>query len=122
MGLGLVLKTETDRVTIVFPSTETTRVYTVDSPPLTRVKFSVGDVLKTQDGKNFTVEQVEEKDGTIIYFNKGKKIEESRLSDSLTFSKPYDRLLNAQVEEKQVYNLRHRALYRRFKTYRAPLR
>ncbi len=122
LGLGLVLKTETDRVTIVFPSTETTRVYTVDSPPLTRVKFSVGDVLKTQDGKNFTVEQVEEKDGTIIYFNKGKKIEESRLSDSLTFSKPYDRLLNAQVEEKQVYNLRHRALYRRFKTYRAPLR
>ena len=46
---------------------------------------------------------------------KGKRIEESRLSDSLTFSKPYDRLLNAQVEEKQVYNLRHRALYRRFK-------
>src|SRR6186997_3298492 len=122
LGLGLVLKTEADRVTILFPSTETTRVYTVDGPPLTRVKFSVGDVLKTQDGKNFTVEQVEEKEGTVIYFSKGKKIEESRLSDSLTFSKPYDRLLNAQVEEKQVYNLRHRALYRRFKTYRAPLR
>lgn len=122
LGLGLVLKTESDRVTIVFPSTETTRVYTVEGPPLTRVKFSTGDVLKTQDGKSFTVEQVEEKDGTVIYFSKGKKIEESRLSDSLTFSKPYDRLLNAQVEEKQVYNLRHRALYRRFKTYRAPLR
>ena len=122
LGLGLVLKTEADRVTIMFPSTETTRVYTVESPPLTRVKFSVGDVLKTQDGKNFTVEQVEEKDGTVIYFSKGKRIEESRLSDSLTFSKPYDRLLNAQVEEKQLYNLRHRALYRRFKTYRAPLR
>src|SRR5436190_13933488 len=74
LGLGLVLKTETDRVSIVFPSTETTRVYTVDGPPLTRVKFSVGDVLKTQDGKNFTVEQVEEKDGTITYFSKGKRI------------------------------------------------
>ncbi|HWB07083.1 MAG TPA: DEAD/DEAH box helicase family protein [Verrucomicrobiales bacterium] len=122
LGLGLVLKTETDRVTIVFPSTETTRVYTIEGPPLTRVKFSVGDLLKTQDGKNFTVEQVEEKEGTVIYFSKGKKIDESRLSDSLTFSKPYDRLLNAQVEEKQVYNLRHRALYRRFKTFRAPLR
>lgn len=122
LGLGLVLKTEADRVTIMFPSTETTRVYTVESPPLTRVKFSVGDVLKTQEGKNFTVEQIEEKDGTVIYFSRGKKIEESRLSDSLTFSKPYDRLLNAQVEEKQLYNLRHRALYRRFKTYRAPLR
>ncbi len=122
LGLGLVLKTEADRVTIMFPSTETTRVYTVEGPPLTRVKFSVGDVLKTQEGKNFTVEMIEEKDGTVIYFSKGKKIEESRLSDSLTFSKPYDRLLNAQVEEKQLYNLRHRALYRRFKTYRAPLR
>jgi ATP-dependent helicase HepA len=122
LGLGLVLKTEADRVTIMFPSTETTRVYTVEGPPLTRVKFSVGDVLKTQEGKNFTVEMIEEKDGTVIYFSKGKKIEESRLSDSLTFSKPYDRLLNAQVEEKQIYNLRHRALYRRFKTYRAPLR
>jgi ATP-dependent helicase HepA len=122
LGLGLVLKTESDRVTIVFPSTETTRVYTIEGPPLTRVKFSVGDLLKTQDGKNFTVEQVEEKDGVVIYYSKGKKIEESRLSDSLTFSKPYDRMLNAQVEEKQLYNLRHRALYRRFKTFRAPLR
>lgn len=122
LGLGLVLKTEADRVTFMFPSTDTTRVYTVESPPLTRVKFSVGDVLKTQEGKKFTVEQVEEKDGTITYFSKGKRIEESRLSDSLTFSKPYDRLLNAQIEEKTLYNLRHRALYRRFKTFRAPLR
>ncbi|RYD26626.1 MAG: hypothetical protein EOP86_25685, partial [Verrucomicrobiaceae bacterium] len=40
----------------------------------------------------------------------------------MTFSKPFDRLLNAQVDEKPVYNLRHRALYRRFKTLRAPLR
>ena len=122
LGLGLVINTEIDRVTIHFPSTETTRVYTVENPPLTRVKFSVGDVLKTQDGKNFTVEGVEDAAGTVVYISKGKRIEESRLSDSLTFSKPFDRLLNAQVEEKQVYNLRHRALYRRFKTFRAPLR
>ena len=122
LGLGLVINTESDRVTIHFPSTETTRVYTVENPPLTRVKFSVGDVLKTQDGKNFTVEGLEDQAGTVTYISRGKKIEESRLSDSLTFSKPYDRLLNAQVEEKQVYNLRHRALYRRFKTFRAPLR
>ncbi|MEN9282769.1 MAG: hypothetical protein RLZZ179_262 [Verrucomicrobiota bacterium] len=122
LGLGLVINTETDRVTIHFPSTETTRVYTVENPPLTRVKFSVGDGLKTQEGKSFTVEGLEETAGTVTYLSRGKRIEESRLSDSLTFSKPYDRLLNAQVEEKQVYNLRHRALYRRFKTYRAPLR
>ena len=122
LGLGLVLKVEPDRVNIVFPSSETTRVYTVENPPLTRVSFSVGDVLKTQEGKEFTVEDLIEKDGLVIYINKGKKVEESRLSDSLTFSKPFDRLLNAQVDDKPVYNLRHRALYRRFKTLRAPLR
>ena len=122
LGLGLVLKVEPDRVNIVFPSSETTRVYTKENPPLTRVSFSVGDVLKTQDGKEFTVEDLIEKDGLVTYINKGKKVEESRLSDSLTFSKPFDRLLNAQVDDKPVYNLRHRALYRRFKTLRAPLR
>lgn len=122
LGLGLVLKVEPDRVNIVFPSSETTRVYTIENPPLTRVSFSVGDVLKTQEGKEFTVEDLIDKDGLVTYINKGKKIEESRLSDSLTFSKPFDRLLNAQVDEKPVYNLRHRALYRRFKTLRAPLR
>ncbi len=122
LGLGLVLKVEPDRVNIVFPSSETTRVYTVENPPLTRVSFSVGDVLKTQEGKEFTVEDLIEKDGLVTYINKGKKVEESRLSDSLTFSKPFDRLLNAQVDDKPVYNLRHRALYRRFKTLRAPLR
>ena len=122
LGLGLVLKVEPDRVNIVFPSSEMTRVYTVENPPLTRVSFSVGDVLKTQEGKEFTVEDLIEKDGLVTYINKGKKVEESRLSDSLTFSKPFDRLLNAQVDDKPVYNLRHRALYRRFKTLRAPLR
>lgn len=122
LGLGLVLKVEPDRVNIVFPSSETTRVYTIENPPLTRVSFSVGDVLKTQEGKEFTVEDLIEKDGLVTYINKGKKVEESRLSDSLTFSKPFDRLLNAQVDDKPVYNLRHRALYRRFKTLRAPLR
>ncbi len=122
LGLGLVIKSEPDKVTIVFPSSETTRVYTIEAPPLTRVVFSTGDILKTQDGKSFVVEEVGEKDGIVIYVSKGKKIDESRLSDSLTFSKPIDRLLNAQVDDKGIYNLRHRALYRRFKTYRAPLR
>lgn len=109
-------------MTIVFPSSETTRVYTIEAPPLTRVVFSAGDILKTQDGKSFIVEEVTEKEGIVIYIAKGKKIDESRLSDSLTFSKPIDRLLNAQVDDKGIYNLRHRALYRRFKTFRAPLR
>ena len=122
LGLGLVIKSEPDKVTIVFPSSETTRVYTIEAPPLTRVVFSMGDILKTQDGKSFIVEEITEKDGIVIYISKGKKIDESRLSDSLTFSKPIDRLLNAQVDDKGIYNLRHRALYRRFKTYRAPLR
>jgi ATP-dependent helicase HepA len=122
LGLGLVIKSEPDKVTIVFPSSETTRVYTIEAPPLTRVIFSPGDILKTQEGKSFVVEEVTEKEGLVIYVSKGKKIDESRLSDSLTFSKPIDRLLNAQVDDKGIYNLRHRALYRRFKTYRAPLR
>ncbi len=122
LGLGLVIKTEPDKVTIVFPSSETTRVYTVEAPPLTRVRFSVGDVLKTQDGKSFVVEDLSEQEGRVTYVAKGKKIDESRLSDSLTFSKPIDRLLNGQVDDKSIYNLRHRALYRRFKTFRSPLR
>lgn len=122
LGLGLVIKSEPDKVTIVFPSSETTRVYTIEAPPLTRVRFSVGDQLKTQEGKAFIVEEVVDKDDIVIYLSKGKKIDESRLSDSLTFSKPLDRLLNAQVDDKGLYNLRHRALYRRFKTFRAPLR
>lgn len=122
LGLGLALKLETDRITIVFPSSDTTRVYTIENPPLTRVIFTTGDVLKTQDGKPFVVESVTEKDGRVIYHTKGKKIDESELSDSLTFSKPIDRLMNAQVDDKSLYNLRHRALYRRFKTLRAPLR
>ena len=122
LGLGLVIKSEPDKVTIVFPSSETTRVYTIEAPPLTRVRFSLGDILKTQEGKSFIVDDLTEKDGIVVYLSKGKKIEESRLSDSLTFSKPIDRLLNAQVDDKGIYNLRHRALYRRFKTFRAPLR
>ncbi len=122
LGLGLVISTDADTVSILFHSSETTRVYTVENPPLTRVRFSMGDFLKTQEGKPFTVEEVIEEDGVCIYMSKGKRIEESSLADSLTFSKPLDRLLNGQVDDKAIYNLRHRALYRRFKAYRSPLR
>ena len=66
LGLAIVVQAEATRVQVVFPASAETRIYAVDNAPLKRVRFRVGDTIKSQDGKELTIREVVEPFSTAV--------------------------------------------------------
>jgi len=113
LGLGIILETGPDRVKIFFPAVNGLRNYALESSPLRRVQFKEGDRIKSHEGDNLVVETVENRNGLLVYKTSGRDLLESELSDTLSFSKPEDRLFGGQVDELRLFDLRAAALHRR---------
>lgn len=113
LGLGIILKVEFARVEVLFPAANETRQYALKTAPLRRVKFHEGDTIKTHDGEEFSVESVEERKGLLVYLTEKREVAEAELSDSISFSKPEDRLLGGQVDDLRTFALRVESLQQR---------
>lgn len=113
LGLGIVLKTEFGRVEMLFPAANEMRQYALKVAPLRRVQFHEGDTIKTHDGAEFTVETVEERKGLLVYRTAAREVAEAELSDSISFSKPEDRLMGGQVDDLRTFALRVESLQQR---------
>jgi len=118
LGLGLVISSAKGRTTLLFPATGDTRQYAPVSAPLTRMVFNEGSEVTAHDGTTFIVERVEEKGGLLTYHRGDQQLPESALADSLNFTRPDDRLLSAQLDDKGLFNLRSKGLHHRFETLR----
>lgn len=122
LGLGVVLKAGFGRMEIFFPAASEHRQYAIQAAPLRRVRFQVGDSIKTHDNAQHTVTDITEKDGLVIYQTTDGEVHEAQLSDTISFSKPQDRLFAGQVDDPRTYELRLRALERRCAINRSPAR
>ncbi|MFT3784451.1 MAG: RNA polymerase-associated protein RapA [Nibricoccus sp.] len=110
LGLGAVAAVERAQVTIEFPATREKRIYAVGTPVLKRVRFRLGETLTTRDGKSLVVEEVDEQKELLIYAGQGKRVCEDALSDVTSVSQPQERLMAAQVDPGEVFDLRYRML------------
>ena len=122
LGLGVVLKTEFGRMELFFPAAGELRQYALKTAPLRRVRFKEGDSIKTHQGDSHVVDHVDEQSGLITYLCGKIKIVESELADTISFSKPEDRLLAGQADELRVFDLRIEALQRRAAMQQSPVR
>ena len=110
LGLGTVLKFESGQITIFFPATGASRIYSAENSPLKRVQFRAGDKIKSHDGQTVTVDSVDTRDGLFVYHGDGYEIPETDLSDTISFDKPQDRLFGGHVDDPWVFDLRARSL------------
>ena len=122
LGLGIVLKADFARVEIFFPAANEHRQYALKSAPLRRVQFAPGDRIKLHSGEQLVVDSVTESNGLLTYHAGSQSIAESLLSDTLSFSKPEDRLLAAQIDENRLFELRTETLLRKTDLLKAPIR
>src|SRR5580698_4347786 len=113
LGLGIILQTEPGRVNVFFPAANELRQYALESAPIRRVVFNEGDRIKSHEGDDLVVEGVENRDGLLVYKTNGRDILEEELSNTLSFSRPEDRLFGGQVDELRMFDLRVEALNRR---------
>jgi len=113
LGLGIVLKSEYGRAEIFFPAAGEHRQYAVGSAPIRRVRFSEGDKIRTHSGEALTVDSITDTAGLLSYLCGKRAVAEAELSDSISFSKPEERLLAGQVDELERFKLRVECLQRR---------
>ena len=122
LGLGILLKVEFKRLEITFPAASETRIYALDSAPIRRVSLKTGESLQTATGKEYLVDGVKEQDGLLIYICSDQEIPEAQLADTMSFSKPEDRLLAGHTDPITVFDLRAEALTRQAAVMQSPSR
>ena len=130
-GLGTVLTQDGRTVTLLFPATGETRLYSLNNCPLTRVQFNPGDKVESHEGWIMSVTDVTEKNGLLTYQGlvsggpeegQPKELPESGLGNFIRFNKPQDRLLAGQIDQNSNFSLRYKTLQHNCRFKRSPLR
>ncbi|MCF5719946.1 RNA polymerase-associated protein RapA [Aeromonas veronii] len=128
LGLGTVVAVEGRMVTLLFPATGENRMYAKEEAPVTRVSFNVGDQITSHEDWTMTVEEVQEKNGLLIYVgvrtdnNEPVALKEVFLNNFIKFNKPQDRLFAGQIDRMSRFTLRYEALVNQHQRRRNPTR
>ncbi|WP_421302540.1 RNA polymerase-associated protein RapA [Aeromonas veronii] len=128
LGLGTVVAVEGRMVTLLFPATGENRMYAKEEAPVTRVSFNVGDQIASHEDWTMTVDEVQEKDGLLIYVgvrtdnDEPVVLKEVFLNNFIKFNKPQDRLFAGQIDRMSRFTLRYEALVNQHKRRRNPTR
>ncbi len=115
LGLGLIKNSIGRRVEVFFPAADEQRIYAADNAPLSRVQYSVGEEVKTDDNVRFIITARHELNDCLIYQGHDEQggeisIHEMDLSSHVHFSQPQDRLLAGQIDKNRQFELRTQAL------------
>ncbi|PPD18329.1 MAG: RNA polymerase-binding ATPase [Methylobacter sp.] len=121
LGLGLILDVKFNRVTVLYLASDERRTYALDNAPLTRVRFSTGDVIESTNEVKITVTDVIENEGLIVYQGltaeeDSVSLSEMELNHHIQFNKPQDRLFNGQIDPSNWFSLRFET-WRRFRQH-----
>ncbi|PVZ13660.1 MULTISPECIES: RNA polymerase-associated protein RapA [unclassified Pseudomonas] len=115
LGLGTVLTQDGRLLTVLYPATGETRQYSLRNAPLTRVRFSPGDVITHFEGWKMTVREVDDVDGLLVYHGLDGKnapvtLPETQLSNFIQFRLASDRLFAGQIDPLNWFSLRYNTL------------
>ncbi len=110
LGLGILQSVSRHQLEIHFPASSETRIYAAASAPIKRVAFHPGDTIQSQQGDTIVIEEVLEAEGLLSYRSGGLEIAEMDLADTISFSKPEDRLIGGQIDQSAIFSLRYEAI------------
>ena len=122
LGLGTIAQTGGGRVQVEFKAAGETRIYTADAAPLKRVRFRVGDKVRTQADKEFIVQEVIEQHGLLIYVGENQRLPEAQLSDRVSLQGPQERLFAGRFDTSTAFELRRRTLELLHRSRKSPVR
>ncbi len=116
LGLGAVISVDFRAVEVLFPATGESRMYTKQNAPLTRLVFEIGETVKSQDGWEMSVTEVEESQGVLIYMGIREdtkaqvRLPETFLDHHIRLNQPEKRLFNMQLDHPKWFDLRFNAM------------
>ena len=126
LGLGTVLESDAQTVTLLYPAGGETRTYAKRSAPLARVRFGPGDTVEDHEGAALIVRETREQDGLLVYLGvradgAPASLPEARLNDRLTLNRPQDRLLRGHLDADHWFRLRREAWKAQAEHRRSPV-
>jgi len=122
LGLATVVHIESGRVQVTFKSSGESRTYAVDHAPLKRVRFRVGDKVRTQVDREFIVTEVIEQQGLLTYVGENQHLPEAQLNDSLSLRGPQELLFAGRFDASTTFELRCRSLDLLHRSRKSPVR
>jgi ATP-dependent helicase HepA len=122
LGLGTVVQAGDGRVQVEFKSAGETRIYAADQAPLKRVRFGVGDTVRTHTDQPLIVKQVVEQHGLLIYVGEQQRLPEAQLSDRVSLQGPRERLRAGRFDTAANFDLRRRSLEWLHRSRKSPVR
>ena len=122
LGLGTVAHTGHGRVQVEFRAAGETRIYAVEQAPLKRVRFRVGDKIRTQADKEFIVKEIIEQLGRLIYVGDNLQLPEALVNDHVSLQGPQERLFAGRFDTSAAFALRRRSLEFLHRLRQSPVR
>ena len=111
LGLGIVTEVASRRVKILYPAVNESRIYAIDTAPLSRIRYNLGDTVVDNEEQSILVSEVKE-DGDLFTYcgktatNEYKEIHELDLSCFVQFTTPQQRLFSGQLDKNKNFTLR----------------
>ena len=122
LGLATVVQAGDARVQVEFKSAGESRTYAADQAPLKRVRFRIGDKIRTQADQEFVVTEVVEQSGLLIYVGDNQRLPEAQLSDRVSLQGPQERLFAGRFDTSTAFELRRRTLELLHRSRKSPVR
>lgn len=112
LGLGILESVSRHQIRLIFTASSEARLYAPANAPIKRVEFRAGDSIHSQSGATVLVETVRDDDGLLTYIGGGVEVPEAELADTISFSKPEDRLIGGQIDQSNAFALRYETIAR----------
>ena len=103
LGLGTIESASRHQVEIVFSASAERRIYATGNAPI-EVAFRAGDTVRLESGDSVQIDSVREAAGLFFSCMRGQEVPESDLADTLSFSKPEDRLIMGQADDSHAFS------------------
>jgi len=111
LGVGIIRFVERRRIGIDFPATDIHRMYSIETAPIRRVAFRVGDRVNLQNGHSFVIKEINKTDHLLSYYDGEQYYPEMDISHVLVLNTPEDKLSAGQLDYLQTYLLRLETLF-----------
>ena len=110
LGLGILESVSRHQVGVLFPASNEARLYATRNAPIRRVEFLAGDSIQSQSGDTVLIESIRLEGGIITYIGSGVEVPEAELADTISFSKPEERLIGGQHDQSSTFELRYETM------------
>ena len=121
LGVGILTEVSKGKVQIYFPASDEMRLYAIESAPLRRVVFKIGDIIEDANGQSMLIEQVKLIDKLYMYYGKGMQISEAELGNVSLAHTADDRLFKGDVDSPEMFALRRETLYHNYRRRISPV-